>query len=265
MSILTRLAEEPPFRLVSLAFIKRFAKYPATRARWSAGPYPQYLTGLVEAAEVAKIDRVATITAIEFGVASGRGLLALQRHAQSVESVTGVNIKVVGFDAGSGLPELTLDHRDHPDYWRAGDFPMDVARLTAQLEPGRTELKLGDVRSTVPEFMRTDHAPVGFVSFDLDLYSGTVAALPILRTGRMLRRTPLYFDDVYQSLNHKWAGERLAITEFNDTSESVKIDQWHGVRHNKVFPESHVWDGMYIAHDLHSISRYSMQRPVRHL
>src|SRR5687767_5959233 len=187
MSILTRLAEEPPVRLAALPFVKRFAKNAITRSRWSADPYPQYLVGLLEAASVAKNDRIDTITAIEFGVASGRGLLALQRHARTVEAATGINVRVIGFDAGAGLPALTGDHRDHPDYWQAGDFPMDVAWLTKQLEPTRTTLVLGDVRTTVKDFCETQHAPIGFVSFDLDLYSGTVAALPVLRSGRMLR------------------------------------------------------------------------------
>lgn len=263
MSILTRLAEEPPVRLAALPFVKRFARDPKTRSRWSADPYPQYLVGLLEAASVAVNDKIPTITAIEFGVASGRGLLALQRHARTVEAATGVNVRVMGFDAGSGLPALTTDHRDHPDYWQAGDFPMDVAWLTEQLD-ARTTLTLGDVRTTVSEFMETNHAPIGFVSFDLDLYSGTVAALRVLRSGRMLRRTPCYFDDVYQSLNHAWAGERLAIDEFNAVN-TVKIDQWHGIRHDKVFPEKHYWDGMYVAHDLGAIGRYALNRPRRTL
>ena len=262
--MLTRLFQEPPFRLLGLSAVRAFVNSPFAQARWSAVPYTQYLVGLLEAAGVARDDGVPVFCAIEFGVATGRGLLALQRHARAVGDYTGVQIRVFGFDSGMGLPSLLPDHRDHPDYWRPGDFPMDEAALRRKLTMD-SHLILGDVRETVPHFLGVGHPPVGFVSFDLDLYSGTCAALGVLRAGRMLRRTPLYFDDVTASVNHDWAGERLAITEFNERVDEVKIDRWHGVRADKVFPERRYWDGMYMAHDLRAISQYALDRETRHL
>lgn len=259
--MLRRIAAEPPFRLFAREIVRRTVRDPVTRARWSADTYPHYLAGLVEAASVARADHVPAITAIEFGVASGRGLLMLQGHARRIEAHTGIVVHVVGFDAGTGLPNLT-DYRDHPDYWQAGDFPMDEPALRRQLTE-RTQLVIGDVRETVGAFCLP--APVGFVSFDLDLYSGTAAALVVLRTGAMLRRTPLYFDDVSASINHRWAGELLAVDEFNCASRDVKIDRWRGVRDDRVFPEHGYWDGMFMAHDLRAISEYALQRDRRHL
>ncbi|MGI9484529.1 MAG: hypothetical protein ACR2RF_01345 [Geminicoccaceae bacterium] len=46
------------------------------------------------------------ITAIEFGVAGGSGLLVPEGHAERVVREIGIKIDIVGFDLGSGLPEL---------------------------------------------------------------------------------------------------------------------------------------------------------------
>ena len=45
----------------------------------------------------------------------------------------------------------------------------------------RTELVIGDVRDTVPEFVRSRlKAPLGFVAIDVDLYTSTRDAFTIL-------------------------------------------------------------------------------------
>ena len=81
-------------------------------------------------AEQANREGIDQISVIEFGVATGVSLLALERIAAAVEETSGVRISVYGFDAGpGGLPELIGDYRDCPDVWRAGDFPMDVEAL----------------------------------------------------------------------------------------------------------------------------------------
>lgn len=78
-----------------------------------------------------------------------------------------------------------------------------------------------------------------------------------------LRRVAMYFDDLDEHYNHRWAGELLAIDEFNAASATVKIDPWRGVR-NRPFHES-VWlRGMYLAHDLGAISAVRLSRaPAR--
>lgn len=260
---LATLAVEPPFRLLARAVLKRLPVSVPTRARWDISPRPQYLIGLLEAATEAKRRGVPEFAAIEFGVAGGNGLIVMEREAATVEAHTGVKIRVYGFDNGSaGLPEFIGDYRDHPDAWQPGDFPMDEAALKARLGP-RTTLILGNIRDTVPQFVDDPgHPPVGFLSVDVDLYSSAVQALSVLSlpNRRMLLRVPIYFDDVTSYINHRFAGELLAIDEFNRGNERVKIDVWRGVRWNRPFPEKTYLEKMYMAHDLEAIDRTAAGR-----
>ncbi|MGE5492807.1 MAG: hypothetical protein ACM31P_16140 [Actinomycetota bacterium] len=258
-----RLAMEPPFRIVVRALLKRLKVSVKTRALWEVSKRPAYLLGVLTAAEQAIKQKVPEISVIEFGVAGGEGLVALQEEAEAVERETGVRIRVYGFDAGAqGLPAFIGDYRDHPDAWQPGDYPMDEAALRARLT-GRTTLILGNVRDTIKRFYREyQPPPVGFVSFDLDLYSSTRDALQIfsLPDKRMLWNVPLYFDDIEFLFNHRFAGELLAIDEFNEDNEGVKIDRWHGVKMNRPFPERPFLEKMYVAHDLEAISRADLGR-----
>jgi hypothetical protein len=52
--------------------------------------------------------------AAEFGVANGAGLLNMCEIAARVTRETGVGFRIVGFDAGTGLPQ-PIDYRDHPE------------------------------------------------------------------------------------------------------------------------------------------------------
>ena len=175
---------------------------------------------------------VGAISVLEFGVAGGSGLLVLEREAAAVEKELGVSIQVYGFDNGpAGLPAFIGDYRDHPDKWQPGDFPMDEPLLRSRLGR-RTTLVLGNVAETVPRFFDDPSVPpVGFVAFDLDLYSSTTHALRILSLPgrRTLDHVPVYFDDTEHSVSHRFAGELLAIDEFNETSAHVKIDRWRGL------------------------------------
>jgi hypothetical protein len=208
------------------------------------------------------------MSVIEFGVASGRGLLTLEKHAADVEKETGVRIAVYGFDSGAGLPKPTGDHRDHPDLWLAGDYPMDEAALRSRLSK-RTTLVIGDVAETVPRFLdEGSYPPVGFAAMDLDYYSSTTFALQLFASPkrRMLRHAVLYFDDILGLPYNSFAGERLAITEFNAANEAVKIDQWYGVEAGHPFPEMYWLKQLFIAHDLEAISRYTPpDRPAHQL
>lgn len=262
---LSRLASEPPLRVVARAAMRHMKLAVRTRALWELSPRPAYLLGLVTAAEQAMRQGVGEFSAIEFGVAGGDGLIALQDEAASVERETGVEIKVYGFDAGSaGLPTFIGDYRDHPEEWRPGDYPMDEQRLRARLD-ARTTLIVGNVAQTVPRFF-DDHRPppIGFVSVDVDLYSSTRDALKIfsLPASRMLWHVPMYFDDIDFLFNHRFAGELLAIDEFNQQHADVKIDRWYGVRNGRPFPERPFLDKLYVAHWLSAISQVVQSRPV---
>ena len=84
---------------------------------------PQHAFGLLYAADQANRLGVKTITAIEFGVATGAGLVNICDLAATVSKETGVNFNIVGFDSGQGMPP-PRDYRDQSHLYAAGDFPM---------------------------------------------------------------------------------------------------------------------------------------------
>lgn len=254
---LNKFFKEPPFRLLIKAFYTLVPPPVETRALWDVSPRPSYLNGVLLAANQARQQGVDEIAVIEFGVAGGNGLVVLQYEAAAVERETGIRIKVFGFDNGpGGLPEFIGDHRDHPDAWLTGDYPMDEAKIRARMT-SRTTLILGNIRDTVPAFVLEGLAPpVGFVSVDVDLYSSTMQALQIFSAvgAKMLNRAFIYFDDVDLLICHRFAGELLAIDEFNKLSETIKIDRLRGFNIDRPFPEKSYLRMMFVAHNLQAIS-----------
>lgn len=252
---LLRIAIEPPFRLIVRHILKIFPLSARTRSFWEISTRPAYLLGILAAADQAAREGVTEICVIEFGVAGGNGLIAMQQEAAAVERETGIKIQIFGFDMGhEGLPSFIGDYRDHPDIWQPGDYPMNVDRLTKLLGP-RTTLVLGNIADTARRFFSTHQPPpIGFISIDVDLYSSTRDALRILEDTncKMLRHAPIYFDDIDFMFNHKFAGELLAIEEFNAKSINVKLDRWYAVANGRPFPERHFLNKLYVAHDLNA-------------
>ena len=121
---------------------------------------PMYVWGVVQGAALAKVLGIGRISVIEFGVAGGHGLVALENIAEAVELRTGVGIDVIGFDTGTGLPKPE-DVRDQPNMWFDGQLPMNREKLEAKLRKAR--LYLGHVKDTVTEFASSSPAPVAFV------------------------------------------------------------------------------------------------------
>ncbi len=113
--IIARISREPPFRLMTRLIVKKFSRNIATRARLGVDPYAPYQYGMLEGALLARRQGQSGMTAVEFGVGSGRGFLKMEQYAAIIEAFTGAAIKVVGFDTGVGLPTLIGDYRDHPD------------------------------------------------------------------------------------------------------------------------------------------------------
>src|SRR5689334_21440341 len=105
----------------------------AFRYRWGMVPYPEYAHGLHEAVMLTRALGAPGFTAIEFGVAGGRGLVTLEQHAAHYARECGIEIDVVGFDTGAGLP-ASGDYRDMPYYWDTGYYAMDEAALRARLQ-----------------------------------------------------------------------------------------------------------------------------------
>jgi hypothetical protein len=235
-----------------------------TKCTWDAVERPHYLLGVLRAVDQAKKQGVKEICVAEFGVARGDGLFLLERYAALVEKDEGIGIRVYGFDTGRGLPALCGDYRDHPDFYTIGDYPSDVTQIERRLT-SRSKLIVGDVKDTVERFVtQTQTAPLGFAAIDVDFYTSTRDALGVLSHPRrnILRRVVLYFDELDLDYFHKFAGEFLAINEFNERNAHVKLDKWHGIRRQRPFPENHHLLGMYIAHDLEAISRVTLSRPA---
>ena len=210
---------------------------------------PQYMWGTLLAVRIAKALGLERISAIEFGVAGGNGLVALENAARTASELSGVGVDVYGFDIVSGFPQ-PVDHRDLPQLVIPGWFEMDVDALRARLT--HAQLVLGPVAETVPEFVAGGHAPIGFIAFDLDLYSATMDAFGVLEQGsdRLLPRITCYFDDLFGYAWHDLNGERAAITDFNAAHEQRKLGKVHGLRYSLPVSEFNLpWpEQMYLAH-----------------
>ncbi len=246
--------EPLPLRFLLLQAVDRwfhFLPYPS-RLRYQTIDRAHYGHCLWQAALLARRLGKTHISAIEFGVAGGNGLVALERHARLVREETGVVVDVYGFDTGTGMPPST-DHRDLPYLWQPGYFAMDVAALRARLEPS-TRLILGQVEETVGRFLREETcAPIGFIAFDLDYYSSTLAAMHILEAEpeRLLPRIACYLDDMVGDIDwayNEFTGELAAVHDFNAAHEHVKIAPVRGLRFSQHrIPQ--VWhEQIFVAH-----------------
>ncbi len=191
--------------------------------------YRHYLLGLAYGVKEAIICGNERLAAVEFGVFYGAGLLEMCKAAAFFRDEFGLDIQVYGFDGGVGLPRLTGDYRDQPEMFVPGDFKMpDQQALRAQL-PAFCELVIGEVGETVQTFEpRLEDRVVIFAAYDLDLYSSTVRALPFLtyRPELYLPAVPMFFDDNGKTITQcEWAGEELAIHEFNSAHAMRKIER----------------------------------------
>ena len=214
-----------------------------------AGLRPHYVWGLLQAAALGKTLGHTAVTALELGVAGGRGLMAMEAAADEVSDCVGVGVIVYGLDTGAGLPP-SRDPRDLPNLYAAGEYRMDEAALRARLHQAR--LVIGPIRETASQVLAGLSAPIGFISCDVDLYSSTVDSFPILEApgAVLLPRVQMYFDDVLGLTFSDWNGERLAIREFNERQPSRKIDAVHGLRYQMPWPLSTgQWcEKMYLLH-----------------
>jgi len=179
---------------------------------------PNYAYGMLRAADVARFFGKTQVTVCEFGVATGKGLTNMADLAEIIRAETGVRFRVVGFDTGTGLPPPT-GYKDHPELWSGGDFQMgDPEKLRAHLK-GRAELILGDIHDTISAFQDslTPESPLGFVSIDVDIYSGTVAALRGLSGSPecYLPAMSFYLDDIGSYFSNDACGELCAVNEHN--------------------------------------------------
>jgi hypothetical protein len=248
--ILKRLTRLPGARTL-------WARFPVgpvdLRVRYGVFPRPHYAYGIFHAADLAKRLGISAISVIEFGVAGGLGLLALENIATSIGRHLDIAINVIGFDSGHGMPEA-VDYRDLPYVWSKGFYEMDEAKLRSKLSK-ETELVIGDVAETVRSWInRKSLAPIGFAAFDLDYYSSTKMALKVFETANYELRLPrvyCYFDDIIwpeHACHNMYIGELCAIQEFNESHEKLKLCPINLLRHMRVHEDP--WnEQMYVLHD----------------
>jgi hypothetical protein len=210
---------------------------------------PEYLWPLIHVTHVARALGIPKIAAIEFGVAGGNGLLAMERAASAATELSGTEVEIFGFDTGAGMP-APADPRDAPFLIQPAWFEMDEAALRARLTSA--ELVLGPVSETVRAWADGGHAPLGFAAFDLDYYSSTGAALAVFEAAaeRMLPRVACYFDDVFGYGWTEFMGAHAAIDEFNSRNERRKIGKILGLRFELPPADLHrPWhEKMYLLH-----------------
>ena len=220
------------------------------KVAWDFYRRPHFAYGIYHAAREAKALGLSKISVIELGVAGGNGLVVMEEIAADVARDRGIEIEVYGFDTGTGQPP-PLDYRDSPYIWKEGQFKMDQQALRSRLRSA--ELIIGDVAETTRTFFRDfNPAPIGFIAWDLDYYSSTKSAMPLLDAVRenYLPRLFCYFDDVVgddTELHSEFTGELLAIREFNDQQSKRKIAAINGLSYKR--KRQHSWhEKMFVLH-----------------
>ena len=262
------MSNEPPFRFLCRAMLKAGLGSWEQKALFDALPYSQYAAGLQAAGRYAKMFGLSKFTAIEFGVAGGNGLIALANHAQQISRQTGIEVDVVGFDTGIGLPAVE-DWRDAPWIYSPGDYPSDTSAIRRRLA-GRGTLVIGDVRDTFSTWLHGDaRAPVGFISIDVDYYSSTRAILDGLTScaaEALLPIASIYLDDILCFGVPRCAGELAAVVEFNRNNRTRQFDRADWIAEFRPYREA-LW--LRRLFDLYSFDHPRMQcsesRQIRRL
>lgn len=243
-----RLTEPLHLNLMSL-FIAIFGSF-RTKVAFDLIVRQQYAFPILFAADLAARHGIRTVTLLEFGVASGAGLLNICQIAHAATNATGIEFRIFGFDTGKGMPPA-IDYRDLPEVFQEGDFPMDVDALSKSLPPF-AQLIIGDIAETVPSFLAkfSADAPIGFISVDVDYYTSAKQVLRIL-TGPPESYLPIvatYLDDIGVPGSNPWTGELLAVREFNNTNEMRKIAPFTLLRSQRIFKNTQWIDRMFAAH-----------------
>jgi hypothetical protein len=219
--------EASPMRAVRRAWIERYGTFRQKELNGFISR-ANYAYGMLRAADMARFMGKRKVTVCEFGVASGDGLINMAELAGTIRIETGIEMRVVGLDSGQGLPVVD-GYKDHPELWSRGDFPMTGREELQRRIGDKAELILGDIADTVGGFVASldAEAPLGFISVDVDIYSGAKSALRSL-AGRPELYTPavgIYCDDTQFFFANRWCGELRAIEEFNEEHALRKIDE----------------------------------------
>jgi hypothetical protein len=224
-----------------------------TKERYGLISRPNYLYGMLRAADCAKYFGKPSVTAIEFGVASGAGLLNMVDLAELITVETGIQFRIVGFDTGAGLPSVQ-GYKDHPEIWNPGDFATEDRPALLKKLGERAEIIWGDIAETVKPFTAAvePSSPIGFISVDVDIYSAAKAALGCLASSpeKYTPAVSMYFDDVSFYFANEWAGELAAISEFNEENEFRKIGRDRSLPGHRPVKADSWYHAMYACHIL---------------
>ena len=194
-------------------------------------PRQHYATLVMNACDDARHLGYKRISVIEFGVASGNGLYALEIIAGECGRLYGIDIDVYGFDSGEGLYE-PKDYRDMNNIFGVGWYKGNLSLLKKRLR--RAKLVIGDICETVRTFLSSSIAPIGAMIIDVDQYTPATSILRMLEEDHsaFLPQVYLYFDDLLlmdkPGITRRlkiceFQGEWLAICEFNQRNSDIKI------------------------------------------
>ena len=256
-----RLSEPLHLNLLS-AFIAGFGSY-RQKIAFDLVVRQQHAYGLLKAADKAKSMGVKTVSVLEFGVATGAGLMNMERIARRITKESGISFKLYGFDSGQGMPPAR-DYRDHPDLYQQGDFPMNIDALKSSLDKN-TQLIIGDISDTVGEFLQnfsSNDAPIGFVSIDVDYYHSAKQVLKVFegKPEQYLPITTVYLDDINFDVHNSYCGELLAVREFNEEQEYRKIEFHPFLENSRIFRKANWIKHIYQLHVLDHPTRYQVRK-----
>ncbi len=245
-----RLTEPLHLNLISLGVLG-FGSFRA-KVKWDLVVRQHNAYAILKAADAARGMGLTTVSLLEFGVATGAGLMNMADIAARVSDVTGIECKLHGFDTGKGMPPAR-DYRDHPDMYAHGDFAMDASKLRAKLPPNAT-LHLGEISDTVDAFLAAlpSSEPIGYVVIDVDYYYSAQDALRIFR-GRPDQYLPMplvYLDDIWCERHNSACGERLAVAEHNAEHPLRLIERHPFLEQGRIFRRARWLGQMYFCHVL---------------
>ncbi len=238
---------EPLHLQLTAACVAAFGSF-RSRVYWDCIIRQHNAYGILRACDRARECGQNAVTVVEFGVGPGAGLLNMQAIAMEAERATGVTVFVDGFDTGNGMPKPE-GWRDHPDLYGSGDFALpNRAALEARCIPGMTCLHVGYIAKTVDEW--DPIAPIGYIVLDVDYWSSAKDSLRVF-TKPATKFQPvidLYLDDCDLERHSQFAGEQLAIRDWNDIREPVKIERNIFLRCNRPMQRARWLSKMWTVH-----------------
>jgi len=176
----------------------------------------QYYLGIRRAFSYADKLGLDRFSILEFGVAEGNGLLYLQNLLNAIAGgLSPKSVKIFGFDTFSGLPSME-GSKDGTSVWKEGDYPSDLAKLKALIDPQIVTPVPGLFSDSVPQVAADliEYPPL-FIIVDCDLYTSTLSIFENLFPVYVPPLSYWYFDDTGLNFFSERVGEKLAIREFN--------------------------------------------------